>query len=181
MCGTICRKNSFTLYQHIWIKETELMLITYLLFIVAYLLGSIPFALVVGKIGYGIDIREHGSGNLGGTNTFRTLGKSGLHRYNCWYFKRNASNGFAVNFRFRYPSSLVRISSSTWTCVSNFRKVPRRKSSCYVCWCTIVLCSNSLCDISHCLFHPAIYDEIRFTFFYGNSCHCCYCSNYYRG
>ncbi len=51
------------------------MVTTYLLFIVAYLLGSIPFALVVGKIGYGIDIREHGSGNLGGTNTFRTLGK----------------------------------------------------------------------------------------------------------
>ena len=50
------------------------MVTTYLLFIVAYLLGSIPFALVVGKIGYGIDIREHGSGNLGGTNTFRTLG-----------------------------------------------------------------------------------------------------------
>ncbi|MEH7460002.1 glycerol-3-phosphate acyltransferase [Bacillus pseudomycoides] len=51
------------------------MLITYLLLVVAYLLGSIPSALVVGKIGYGIDIREHGSGNLGGTNTFRTLGK----------------------------------------------------------------------------------------------------------
>lgn len=50
-------------------------MLTYILFIVAYLLGSIPFALVVGKIGYGIDIREHGSGNLGGTNTFRTLGK----------------------------------------------------------------------------------------------------------
>lgn len=50
-------------------------MLTYTLFIVAYLLGSIPFALVVGKIGYGIDIREHGSGNLGGTNTFRTLGK----------------------------------------------------------------------------------------------------------
>ncbi|WP_220129533.1 glycerol-3-phosphate 1-O-acyltransferase PlsY [Thermaerobacillus caldiproteolyticus] len=45
----------------------------------AYLLGSIPFALVVGKVGYGIDIREHGSGNLGGTNTFRVLGvKAGL-------------------------------------------------------------------------------------------------------
>jgi glycerol-3-phosphate acyltransferase PlsY len=29
----------------------------------------------VGKLGYGIDVREHGSGNLGGTNTFRTLGK----------------------------------------------------------------------------------------------------------
>ncbi|HHW38000.1 MAG TPA: glycerol-3-phosphate 1-O-acyltransferase PlsY [Bacillales bacterium] len=46
-----------------------------LLVILAYLLGSIPFALIVGKIGYGIDIREHGSGNLGGTNTFRVLGK----------------------------------------------------------------------------------------------------------
>ncbi|AST94334.1 glycerol-3-phosphate acyltransferase [Sutcliffiella cohnii] len=47
--------------------------------ILAYLLGSIPSALIVGKVGYGIDIREHGSGNLGGTNTFRTLGvKAGL-------------------------------------------------------------------------------------------------------
>ncbi|EKN69049.1 glycerol-3-phosphate 1-O-acyltransferase PlsY [Schinkia azotoformans] len=48
---------------------------TVFLVILAYLLGSIPFALIVGKIGYGIDIREHGSGNLGGTNTFRVLGK----------------------------------------------------------------------------------------------------------
>ena len=50
-------------------------MLTYILFLAAYLLGSIPFALVVGKLGYGIDIRQHGSGNLGGTNTFRTLGK----------------------------------------------------------------------------------------------------------
>lgn len=46
-----------------------------LVILLSYLLGSIPFALLVGKIGYGIDIRQHGSGNLGGTNTFRTLGK----------------------------------------------------------------------------------------------------------
>lgn len=52
----------------------------YILFgIIAYFLGSIPSALLVGKIGYGIDVREHGSGNLGGTNTFRVLGvKAGL-------------------------------------------------------------------------------------------------------
>ncbi|WP_110113321.1 glycerol-3-phosphate 1-O-acyltransferase PlsY [Bacillus sp. CGMCC 1.16541] len=51
----------------------------YLLPIFAYLIGSVPFALIVGKVGYGVDIREHGSGNLGGTNTFRTLGvKAGL-------------------------------------------------------------------------------------------------------
>lgn len=42
--------------------------------IVAYLLGSIPSGLIVGKIFYGVDIREHGSGNLGATNAFRTLG-----------------------------------------------------------------------------------------------------------
>ncbi|MGP7815883.1 glycerol-3-phosphate 1-O-acyltransferase PlsY [Niallia sp. 01092] len=46
-----------------------------LLFLIAYLLGSIPSGLIIGKVFYGIDIREHGSGNLGGTNTFRTLGK----------------------------------------------------------------------------------------------------------
>lgn len=40
----------------------------------AYLLGSLPFALIVGKIGYRIDVREHGSGNLGATNAFRVLG-----------------------------------------------------------------------------------------------------------
>lgn len=43
--------------------------------LVAYLIGSIPSGLIVGKVFYGIDIREHGSGNLGATNSFRTLGK----------------------------------------------------------------------------------------------------------
>ncbi|WP_101843989.1 glycerol-3-phosphate 1-O-acyltransferase PlsY [Halobacillus sp. Marseille-P3879] len=52
----------------------------YFIFIIlAYLIGAIPSGLIVGKLGYGIDIREHGSGNLGGTNTFRVLGlKAGL-------------------------------------------------------------------------------------------------------
>lgn len=48
----------------------------YVIFIIiAYLLGSIPSALIVGKLGYNIDIRKHGSGNLGATNAFRVLGK----------------------------------------------------------------------------------------------------------
>lgn len=41
----------------------------------AYLLGSIPSAVWVGKALFGIDVREHGSGNAGATNTFRVLGK----------------------------------------------------------------------------------------------------------
>ncbi len=42
--------------------------------IVSYLIGSIPFALIVGKLFKNIDIREFGSGNLGGTNAIRVLG-----------------------------------------------------------------------------------------------------------
>lgn len=50
-------------------------MIDVLMFLLAYVIGSIPSGLIVGKVFYGIDIREHGSGNLGATNTFRTLGK----------------------------------------------------------------------------------------------------------
>jgi acyl phosphate:glycerol-3-phosphate acyltransferase len=48
-----------------------------LLFVVltAYLLGSIPTSVWVGRYFKGIDIREHGSKNAGATNTFRILGK----------------------------------------------------------------------------------------------------------
>lgn len=47
--------------------------------ILSYLVGSIPSALWAGKILRGIDIREHGSGNVGTTNTFRVLGwKAGV-------------------------------------------------------------------------------------------------------
>lgn len=45
-----------------------------ILIILAYLVGSIPTAVWVSKRFYGIDIREHGSGNAGATNTFRILG-----------------------------------------------------------------------------------------------------------
>src|SRR3954465_7155170 len=45
-----------------------------ILIVLAYLIGSIPSAVLVSKRLYGIDIREHGSGNAGATNTFRILG-----------------------------------------------------------------------------------------------------------
>lgn len=43
--------------------------------LLAYLMGSIPSAIWVGRRFYGIDVREHGSGNAGATNVFRVLGK----------------------------------------------------------------------------------------------------------
>ena len=43
--------------------------------VLSYLIGAIPTAFIFGKLLKGIDIREHGSGNVGATNAFRVLGK----------------------------------------------------------------------------------------------------------
>jgi acyl phosphate:glycerol-3-phosphate acyltransferase len=52
----------------------EMNVLTLILFLTAYLLGSITNAVWVGKLFYGIDVREHGSKNAGSTNTVRILG-----------------------------------------------------------------------------------------------------------
>lgn len=55
------------------------MFLLALIIILSYLIGSIPTAIIVSKAAKGIDIREHGSGNAGGTNVIRVLGwKHGL-------------------------------------------------------------------------------------------------------
>ena len=51
------------------------MLTNVLIAIAAYLLGSIPSAVWIGRSLYGVDVREHGSHNAGATNTLRVLGK----------------------------------------------------------------------------------------------------------
>lgn len=52
----------------------QLIYILYL--ILGYLFGSLPWALIIGKVFYQTDIRNYGSGNLGGTNAGRVLGKA---------------------------------------------------------------------------------------------------------
>ena len=47
----------------------------FLTILMSYIIGSIPFALVIGKLFFKKDIRQYGSGNLGGSNTGRVLGK----------------------------------------------------------------------------------------------------------
>jgi glycerol-3-phosphate acyltransferase PlsY len=42
--------------------------------VIAYLIGSIPFGLIIGKLKSGVDIREYGSGKTGATNVMRTAG-----------------------------------------------------------------------------------------------------------
>jgi glycerol-3-phosphate acyltransferase PlsY len=62
--------------------------------VAGYLLGAVPFAIVVGKGLYGVDVRQHGSGNVGTTNTLRVLGwKAGVIVLVCDVLK-----GFAPAF-----------------------------------------------------------------------------------
>jgi glycerol-3-phosphate acyltransferase PlsY len=56
------------------VKEMKI-LYAILLIVMSYLYGSIPFALVIGKLFFHKDVRKYGSGNLGGTNAGRVLGK----------------------------------------------------------------------------------------------------------
>ncbi len=42
--------------------------------LISYLLGALPFGLIIGKLRKGIDIRDYGSGNIGFTNVLRTVG-----------------------------------------------------------------------------------------------------------
>ncbi len=55
--------------------DTQLLITCSIIFITAYLLGSIPNAVWIGKCFYKIDVREHGSKNAGATNVLRVLGK----------------------------------------------------------------------------------------------------------
>lgn len=86
--------------------------------LLGYLLGSLPFALIIGKLFYKTDVRNYGSGNLGGTNAGRVLGKkAGISVIACdvlkvvvavgivSYFDREASiwAGFAAAFGHCYP------------------------------------------------------------------------------
>ena len=43
----------------------------------SFLLGSIPWGVVISRVFFHMDVREHGSGNIGTTNAFRTMGKAG--------------------------------------------------------------------------------------------------------
>ena len=62
--------------------------------IISYLLGSIPWALIIGKLVKGIDIREHGSKNMGATNAFRVLG----FKYGLLVFALDALKGGIILF-----------------------------------------------------------------------------------
>ena len=56
----------------VWLVGVPLALLA-----VAFLIGSIPFGYIIGRLFYRVDIRKSGSGNIGAMNALRTLGKGG--------------------------------------------------------------------------------------------------------
>ena len=83
-------------------------MMTIVLLILAYLLGSIPSGLWIGQIFFNINLREHGSGNTGTTNTFRILGKkAGMVTFAIDFFKGTLATLLPLIFHVQGVSPIV--------------------------------------------------------------------------
>ena len=101
-----------------------------LLILLGYLYGSIPFALVIGKVFYNTDVRESGSGNLGGTNAGRVLGKKAgisvivldaLKAVIIFYLSSYLSLEFNLNPDIKYITGLACIFGHCYPIFAEFR------------------------------------------------------------
>lgn len=101
-----------------------------LLILLGYLYGSIPFALVIGKVFYNTDVRESGSGNLGGTNAGRVLEKKAgisvivldaLKAVIIFYLSSYLSLKFNLNPDIKYLAGLACIFGHCYPIFAEFR------------------------------------------------------------
>lgn len=101
-----------------------------LLILLGYLYGSIPFALVIGKVFYNTDVRESGSGNLGGTNAGRVLGKKAgisvivldaLKAVIIFYLSSYLSLKFNLNPDIKYIAGLACVFGHCYPIFAEFR------------------------------------------------------------
>ena len=101
-----------------------------LLILLGYLYGYIPFALVIGKVFYNTDVRESGSGNLGGTNAGRVLGKKAgisvivldaLKAVIIFYLSSYLSLKFNLNPDIKYIAGLACIFGHCYPIFAEFR------------------------------------------------------------
>lgn len=99
-------------------------------FLASYLLGSIPTALIVGRVIGGVDIREHGSGNAGATNVYRlygfkpyivTLTIDMFKGYSAVVFVATYGAGFFTNERTAIYCGVVVVIGHIWTVFAGFR------------------------------------------------------------
>ena len=64
------------------------------LLLISFLLGSIPWGVIISRVFYHTDVREHGSGNIGTTNAIRTMGKVGGGAVFVLDFGKGIASGF---------------------------------------------------------------------------------------
>ncbi|NTV29184.1 MAG: glycerol-3-phosphate 1-O-acyltransferase PlsY [Candidatus Omnitrophica bacterium] len=99
----------------------------FLVAVLSYLIGSIPTAYIFGKVLKGIDIRQHGSGNVGATNAFRVLGKKvGVTVLVLDILKgvipvAVISGFFTPDVNVRIVAALAAVAGHNWTCFLQFK------------------------------------------------------------
>ena len=102
---TASKQIQFRFSPNSWYNRN---MMTIVLLILAYLLGSIPSGLWIGQIFFKINLREHGSGNTGTTNTFRILGKkAGMTTFVIDFFKGTIATLLPLIFHVQGVSPLV--------------------------------------------------------------------------
>jgi glycerol-3-phosphate acyltransferase PlsY len=95
--------------------------------VLSYLIGSIPTAYIFGRVMKNIDIREHGSGNVGATNAFRVLGKvPGTAVLIIDIIKGIVPIVVVAGFLAPYPfgriaAAVGAVCGHNWTCFLNFK------------------------------------------------------------
>ncbi|MDR2957812.1 MAG: glycerol-3-phosphate 1-O-acyltransferase PlsY [Coriobacteriales bacterium] len=78
---------------------TSILTFAVVSFLVGFLLGSIPWGVIISKLFFRTDIREHGSGNIGTTNAFRTMGPvGGVAVFSLDFLKGLLAGGLAMIF-----------------------------------------------------------------------------------
>ncbi len=65
----------------------------FLLLVISFLLGSIPWGVIISRVFFHTDVREHGSGNIGTTNAIRTMGKAGGYAVFALDFGKGIASG----------------------------------------------------------------------------------------
>lgn len=80
----------------------HLLVLTFGLFAVCFLLGSVPWGLVISRVFFHKDIRKEGSGNIGTTNAMRSMGKAGGAAVFALDFGKGLLSGFIATLFARY-------------------------------------------------------------------------------
>jgi len=101
--------------------------------LLSYFIGACPTAFIVGKLVMKIDIREHGSGNVGATNVFRVVGKKwgifvlvidilkGVLAVLLWQPLSDIMGGPVLSSRFLFICGIIAILGHNWTVFLKFK------------------------------------------------------------